>query len=98
MGSGIYRITNKFNGGIYIGQSMDIEKHLKAPFQHLDNGDYMRNNTRVAVTRQERRSCSCAAVEVLLVLFLTQVILNNVEEYWCFYSKSTFSYDHMSVF
>jgi hypothetical protein len=41
MTSGIYRITNKFNGKIYIGQSMDIEKRLKAHFQHLDNGDHI---------------------------------------------------------
>jgi predicted GIY-YIG superfamily endonuclease len=33
MTSGVYRITNKFNGKIYIGQSMNMEKRLKAHFQ-----------------------------------------------------------------
>jgi hypothetical protein len=41
MTSGIYKITNKFNGKIYIGQSMNIEKRLKSHFQNLNNGDHI---------------------------------------------------------
>lgn len=44
---GIYKITNLLNGKVYIGQSVDIQKRLKAHFAYAKNKNSKEYNTSI---------------------------------------------------
>ena len=77
---GIYKITNKINGKIYIGQSNNIERRFK---EHKRLGEKSRIPVDLAISKEGKENFS---FEVLEECQIEQ--LNEKETYWIQYFNS----------
>lgn len=71
---GIYKITNKFNGKTYIGQSNDIERRFK---EHQQKGESSRIPLDIAIQKYGKDNFT---YEIIEECSLEE--LNQREEYW----------------
>lgn len=82
---GIYKITNKINGKVYIGQSVDIEarfrKHRSAPFNPKDSS--YSGHFYSAIRKYSLDNFSFEILEECL-----KTELDNKEKYWIAYFDS----------
>ena len=83
---GIYKITNLLNGKIYIGQSVDIQKRLKAHFAYAKNKNSKEYNTSIhnAIRKYGEENFIC---EILVEC--KEEDLDDLEQYYINYFNST---------
>lgn len=80
---GIYKITNRHNGKVYIGQSNDIERRKEQHFGALNKGKHENRTMQLDYNMYS----SDFAFEVLEECYLSR--LNERERYWINYFNST---------
>jgi len=85
MSCGIYRIRNKINGKVYIGQSTDIESRWQTEKWHGSVGYYKLQ----ALTRAMRKyGVDNFEFSIIEILPLDEELLNKREKYWIDYYDS----------
>jgi hypothetical protein len=82
---GIYKITNLLNGKVYIGQSIDIQKRLKAHFAYAKNKNSKEYNTSIhnAIRKYGEENFIC---EILVEC--KEEDLDDLEQYYINYFNS----------
>ena len=79
---GIYKITNTYNGKVYIGQSKDIEQRHIQHFTKLENGNHPNKQMQKEYNIYKKYFTFALTEECPLSL------LNRAEKYWIEYYKS----------
>lgn len=81
---GIYKIENKVNGKVYIGQSIDIDTRWKQHINELDSKGHINKHLQYAWNKYGSDSFEFSIVEILPNLDL----IDEREQYWIEYYKA----------
>jgi len=76
--SGIYCLTNFFNGNIYIGQSKDMKQRMKSHYYDLANNRHSNPHLQYSFNRYGEKAFSFSILEYVT----NMAFLDDREQYW----------------